>query len=92
MIEAQGKSMSSQMMNEELLEMVAKRFKAMSEPTRLKILQILKDGEKSVSEIALSTGLKHGTASANLLSLQQSGLVSNRREGKKVLYRISDPV
>ncbi|MEW6234116.1 MAG: metalloregulator ArsR/SmtB family transcription factor [Candidatus Omnitrophota bacterium] len=75
-------------MNDELLTLIGSRLKAMSEPTRLKILQMLKEGELSVGEIAEKAGLKHGTASANLNALQKAGLVTCRREGTKILYRI----
>ncbi len=81
---------NGKIMNDEVLELVARRFKAMSEPTRLKILQLLKDQEMSVGEIAEQADLKHGTASANLNALQNAGLVSNRREGNRMLYRIED--
>jgi len=74
---------------DELLELISRRLKAMSEPTRLRIIQILRVGERSVSEIAEESGLKHGTASANLTALHKAGLVSCRKEGTKVLYRIS---
>ena len=75
-------------LNDELLALIGSRLKAMSEPTRLKILQLLKEEELSVGEIAEIAGLKHGTASANLIALQKAGLVACRREGTKVLYRI----
>ncbi len=77
-------------MNEDLFELIAQRFKAMSEPTRLKILHLLKEQELSVSEIAEKAGLKHGTASANLNALHKAGLVTFRREGTKVLYQVSN--
>ncbi len=76
-------------LSDEVLELIAQRLKIMSEANRLKILQILKEGEMSVGEIAESTGMKHGTASANLVALQRGGLVNSRREGTKMLYRIS---
>lgn len=78
------------MLSDELYELIAQRFKALSEPTRLRILHLLRDTELSVSEIAASAGLKHGTASANLNALSKAGLVTFRREGTKVLYRVSN--
>lgn len=78
--------------NEDVLELIAQRFQAMSEPIRLKILQLLKDREMNVSEIAEEAGLKHGTASANLNALLKAGLVSCRREGTRSLYSISSPM
>jgi len=76
--------------NDEMMNVMAQRFKAMSEPLRLKILQFLKEGERSVGEIAEFLDLKHGTASANLNAMAKAGLVSTRREGTKIFYRIAN--
>lgn len=76
--------------NDELFQLMAQRFKVMSEPVRLKILQLLKDEELSVGDIAERIGLKHGTASSNLVALSKAGLVSCRREGTKVYYRLTN--
>jgi len=75
-------------LNEEVLQLIAQRLKTMSEPARLRILQLLKDKELSVGEIADRMNMKHGTASANLNALAKVGLVTVRREGTKSLYRI----
>jgi DNA-binding transcriptional ArsR family regulator len=75
--------------NDELLDLIAQRLKAMAEPTRMKILNLLKNREFSVGEIAEQLGLKHGTASANLNALHKAGLVSFRKDGTRALYRIS---
>lgn len=80
---------NSMQMNDDLYDLIAQRFKAMAEPTRLKILYLLRDNELSVSEIAEQSGLKHGTASANLNALHKANLVSFRREGTKVIYTTS---
>ncbi|MBN2325801.1 MAG: winged helix-turn-helix transcriptional regulator [Candidatus Omnitrophica bacterium] len=76
--------------NDEMMQIVAQRFKVMSEPLRLKILQLLKDRERSVGEIADILHLKHGTASANLNALAKASLVAPRREGTKIYYRITN--
>lgn len=76
--------------NDEMMNVMAQRFKAMSEPLRLKILQLLKEGERSVGEIAESLNLKPGTASANLTAMAKAGLVSARREGVKIYYHIAN--
>jgi DNA-binding transcriptional ArsR family regulator len=76
--------------NDEKMQIIAQRFKAMSEPIRLKILHLLKDCERSVGEIAETLDMKPGTASANLNALAKAGLVSSRREGTKIYYRISN--
>ncbi|MFB3785959.1 MAG: ArsR/SmtB family transcription factor [bacterium] len=77
------------LMNEEMYRLMAMRFKAMAEPARLMILQLLKEHELTVGEIAELTGMKHGTASANLVALAKAGLVTCRREGTKMYYRVS---
>lgn len=76
--------------SDEMMNVMAQRFKAMSEPLRLKILQLLKEGERSVGEIAEVLELKHGTASANLNAMAKAGLVSTRREGVKIYYHITN--
>ncbi len=76
--------------NDEMIRLMANRFKAMSEPVRLKILQIVKERERSVGEIAEILNLKHGTASANLNALAKAGLVSTRRDGVKIYYHIAN--
>ncbi|MDX9754880.1 MAG: metalloregulator ArsR/SmtB family transcription factor [bacterium] len=77
---------------DEILNLIAQRFKAMSDPTRLRILHLLRGQEMSVGEIAEAARLKHGTASANLMALYKAGLVAHRKEGTKVLYRIGNPM
>lgn len=75
-------------LNEEILELIAKRLRAMSDPTRLRILQSLRDTELSVGEVAERIGMKHGTASANLNAMRKAGILRARRDGNKILYRI----
>lgn len=76
--------------NDDMMNIMAQRFKVMSEPLRLKILHLLKGGEKSVGELAETLQLKHGTASANLNALAKVGLVSPRRDGTKIYYHITN--
>jgi DNA-binding transcriptional ArsR family regulator len=66
------------------LQLIADRFKVLSEPMRLKILHALWDGEQTVGQIIAST---HG-----LQANEQAGLVSRRKEGLNVYYRIVDEV
>jgi ArsR family transcriptional regulator len=62
--------------------------KAMSEETRQKILRMLMDGEKNVSEIVKSFDMSQPTISHHLNILKQLGLVTRRKEGKQVYYAI----
>ena len=72
------------------LQMIADRFKVMAEPMRLKILHTLWDGELTVGEIINATGGLQANVSKHLGILQQAGLVSRRKDGLNVYYRICD--
>ena len=72
------------------LQMIADRFKVLSEPMRLKILHALWDGERTVGEIIATTGALQANISKHLGVLQQAGLVRRRKNGLNVYYRIVD--
>jgi len=68
----------------------AEFFKALGSPVRLKLLNALKDGEKNVCELMDAVGMCQSTVSCHLSVLRTSGVVSDRREGTSVYYRVSD--
>ncbi len=72
------------------LELTAKFFRALGDPTRLKLLDHLLEGEKSVGELVGLVGSLQGRVSNHLACLKQCGLVDTRREGKFIYYRIAD--
>jgi DNA-binding transcriptional ArsR family regulator len=74
----------------ELLELIAEHFKALAEPARLHILDALRDGEKTVSELMEATGLGQANASKHLQVLHGLGFVERRKEGLYVYYRLAD--
>ena len=74
------------------LERVATIFRAFSESTRLAILQELKGGEISVSEIVARLTTSQANVSKQLKLLHDAGLVSRRKQGTQVLYEIADPM
>lgn len=74
----------------ELVEVVAERFKALAEPARLNILNVLQEGEMTVSEIMESTGLGQANASKHLQQLHALGFVTRRKEGLYVHYSLAD--
>ena len=76
--------------NGPLLEVVAERFKALGEPARLRILQALRAGEKTVSDLMRDTGLSQANTSRHLQMLHGLGFVDRRKEGLYVLYRLAD--
>lgn len=72
-------------------EEVAIRFRALSEPTRLKILRRLFAGEASVGEILEAVGGTQANVSKHLAVLHGSALVTRRKDGTRTVYRIADP-
>lgn len=77
-------------MSSEALELVANRFKILSEPLRLRILQSLQNGEKSVTELTDLIETSQPNVSKHLKILQTSGLVKRRQKGNTVFYAIAD--
>lgn len=73
----------------EVLDLVAERFKALGEPTRLRILNALRQGERTVSELMDETGLGQANASKHLQLLHSLGFVERRKEGLFVHYRLA---
>jgi DNA-binding transcriptional ArsR family regulator len=75
----------------EALEQVAEYFQALSEPTRLRILNLLRGGELNVGELAQLCGYTSANISRHLAMLMQHGLVERESRGTAVYYRIADP-
>jgi len=78
-------------MSDELINFKAKVFKALGDPTRLKIIEFLRGGEKCVCEIVPYLGLPQPTVSRHLKILRESGLVRFRKDGVKRLYSLTSP-
>ncbi len=78
-------------MSMEALQLVAARFKVLSDPTRLRILQLLTDGETSVSVLAEAAQSTQPNVSKHLKILQETGLLSRRQDRNTVFYSIADP-
>lgn len=72
-------------------EFKAKLFKVFSDPTRLRILEHLKDGEANVTQICESLNLKQSTVSQHLRMLKECGAVVARKDGREIFYTIRDP-
>ena len=65
-------------------------FKALADPTRLKILDCIKDEEKCICEVIPHTGKSQPNVSLHLKVLKQAGIVNERKDGTKVMLSISD--
>ena len=77
-------------MPEEMLQAAADRFRALSESGRLRLLECLCAGPKSVTDLAQATEQTHANASKHLAVLAAAGFVDRRRDGNRVLYRLVD--
>jgi DNA-binding transcriptional ArsR family regulator len=66
-------------------------FKALAHPTRIRILELLRDGEKSVTELQLALGAEGAGVSQQLAILRMKNLVDTRRAGTSIYYRLRDP-
>lgn len=77
-------------MGPELLDLVAERFKALSDRGRLSLLQELRSGPLTVNELVEATGLGQANVSRHLALLHSSGLVSRERDGVYVRYQLAD--
>jgi DNA-binding transcriptional ArsR family regulator len=75
---------------EDLVELIAERFRALAEPTRIKILDRLRDGEATVQELTEVIGSTQQNVSKHLGVLRQAGIVRRRRDGNFVHYSIAD--
>jgi len=73
-----------------MLDAVAGQFRALSEPARLRLLQMLRGGPASVTDLAARTGLSHANASKHLLVLAGAGFVVRREEGTRTVYALAD--
>jgi DNA-binding transcriptional ArsR family regulator len=72
------------------LALVAARFRALGDPTRLRIVDLLLEGEQSVQELCEQGGLEQPTVSKHLALLLREGIVARRPEGRQAFYRVSD--
>ncbi len=79
-------------LSDEGFGMVASRFKALSEPVRLKLLNALEDGEKTVTQLLVIAGTSQANVSKHLSLLMEAKMVSRRKEGVNAYYFISDPM
>ena len=75
---------------DDLVELIAERFRALSEPTRIKLLDRLREGEATVLELTELIGTTQQNVSKHLGVLQRCGIVARRKQGNFAYYRIID--
>ncbi len=77
--------------NSRQIKLKAKLFRGFGDASRLSIIECLREGPKSVSEIVACSGLTQPNVSNHLACLRECGLVSAEQTGKYVYYKIGDP-
>jgi DNA-binding transcriptional ArsR family regulator len=75
---------------DELAELIARRFRVIGEPTRIRLLDHLRDGERSVTELVDLLGAGQQNISKHLMVLADAGVLARRKEANHVYYRIVD--
>jgi len=70
------------------IEQCCQQFQALSDRTRVRILELLRDGEKCVCELIPALGVRQSLLSFHLKTLKNAGLVTDRKEGRWVHYSI----
>ena len=80
------------MIHAKMVELVARRFQVLGEPCRLRILQALQGGPRTVNEIVGDLDGNQPNISKHLQILFDAGLVGRERSGNSVFYSIADPV
>jgi ArsR family transcriptional regulator len=78
-------------MEERVLELKAEVLKALAQPTRLKILELLRNGERCICEIVPAINGEQSNISRHISLMQKSHLVTTRKDGVKVMVKVSDP-
>lgn len=78
-------------MNRPIFQVKAELFKTLAHPARIRVLEVLRDGERSVTEMIPLVGLEQSHLSKQLAVLRRGGVVTSRREGSTVLYSVADP-
>jgi DNA-binding transcriptional ArsR family regulator len=75
---------------DDLIELIARRFRVLADPTRIKLLDLLRLGEASVQELSQTIGSTQQNVSKHLGVLHQAGIVRRRRVGNYAYYSIAD--
>jgi DNA-binding transcriptional ArsR family regulator len=77
-------------LSEDLAELIARRFRVIGEPMRIRVLDRLRDGEATVGDLAESVGTSQQNVSKHLSMLAEAGVVARRKDGNHAYYRIAD--
>jgi DNA-binding transcriptional ArsR family regulator len=75
---------------DDLVELIARRFRAVGEPMRIRLLDRLRDGEATVGDLSRELGASQQNVSKHLTVLADAGILGRRKDGNHVYYRIVD--
>jgi len=78
-------------MEEKVLELKAEILKALAQPTRLKILELLRNGERCICEIVPAINGEQSNISRHISLMQKSHLVTTRKDGVRLMVKVRDP-
>jgi ArsR family transcriptional regulator len=79
-------------LSQPISEVKAELFKALAHPARIRVLELLVDGEHTVSEMQPIVGIESSHLSQQLAVLRRTRLVTTRKEGSSVVYSLRDPL
>ena len=79
-------------LNRPLSEVKADLFKALAHPARVRALEVLVEGERTVGDLQPLVGIESSHLSQQLGVLRRAGLVATRKEGSSVIYSLRDPL
>jgi DNA-binding transcriptional ArsR family regulator len=85
-----GRAVVAHPLPDVLVELIAERGRALADPTRVKLLDRLREGEATVVDLTALVGTTRQNVSKHLVLLQHAGLVARRKEGNFAYYRIAD--
>jgi len=89
---ARKKSSSKKELSPLALELIAARFRALSEPMRLRLLNQMMEGEQTVGQLVAASGSSQANVSKHLSVLREAGMISMRKEGLSTFCFIADPI
>lgn len=80
------------MTNTPIYQLKAEFFKTLGHPARIRVLEVLREGERSVSDLVPEVGLEASHLSQQLAVLRRANLVQTRKVGTSVVYSVSNPM
>ncbi len=87
----EAKSRSKGTAREPIHQVKAEFFRTLGHPARVRVIGLLRDGEKTVGQLQAELGIDSSGASQHLAAMRRAGILEARKEGTSVYYRVRDP-